>query len=121
MCVQVLSIGLLDFEKLLLVSEALAILLKLYLQGFLLLVEHLLTFMQNIVVEGKLLLIKLVDSFHVFHALFQDLHLSLKFNLLLSLLVRVLAHHILQILGVLTLLLLSLGQVDALSLLVLGE
>ena len=70
-----------------------------------------LALIENFVVEVKLLLIQFVDSFHVFHTLFQDLHFRLESNLLLGLLIGVLTHHVFELLGVLRLLLLPLLKV----------
>ena len=68
------------------------VLVEFELQALLLLVEDLLALEEHIIVEAKLLLVELVDSLHVFHALFEDLHFGLELDLLLSLLVRILAH-----------------------------
>ena len=62
--------------------------------------EDHLTLLKDLVVENKLLIVQSVDGLHIFHALFKDLHFSLKLDLLLSLLVGILTHHILQLLGV---------------------
>ena len=62
--------------------------------------EDHLTLLEDLVVENKLLIVQSVDSLHIFHALLKDLHFSLKLDLLLSLLVGILTHHILQLLGV---------------------
>ena len=80
-----------------------------------------LALVEHIVVEVELLLVELVDGLHVFHALFQNLHLSLELDLLLGLLVRILTHHILQLLRILRFFLLSLVQVAGLNSLVLLE
>ena len=80
-----------------------------------------LALVEHIVVEVELLLVELVDGLHVFHALFQNLHLSLELDLLLGLLVRILTHHIFQLLRILRFFLLSLVQVAGLNSLVLLE
>lgn len=108
-------------EKLILVCQALFVLIELVLQAFPLLVEHILALKEHIVVETKLLLVQLVHSFHVFHALFQDLHFSLKLDLLLSLLVGILSHHFFEVFCIVRLQLLSLGQVLCLDVFVLVE
>ena len=80
-----------------------------------------LALVEHIVVEVELLLVELVDGLHVFHALFQNLHLSLELDLLLGLLVSILTHHIFQLLRILRFFLLSLVQVAGLNSLVLLE
>ena len=90
-------------------------------EALLLLREDILTLVENIVVEGQLLLIELVNGLHVLHALFEDLHLGLQLDLLLSLLVSVLAHDVFELLGVGCLLLLPLVQVAGFDLLMLIE
>ena len=80
-----------------------------------------LALVEHIVVEVELLLVELVDGLHVLHALFQNLHLSLELDLLLGLLVRILTHHIFQLLRILRFFLLSLVQVAGLNSLVLLE
>jgi len=49
------------------------------------------SFLKDSVVELKFLLIQSVNSFHVFHALLKNLHLFLKLDFLLSLVVGVLS------------------------------
>jgi len=83
--------------------------------------EDLLTFEKHVVVEAQLLLVQLVDSFHVLHALLEDLHFCLQLDFLLGLLVSVLPHHVFQVSRVLLPLLLSLGEVTIFSLCVLDE
>ena len=80
-----------------------------------------LTLAQDLEVENKLLIIESVDGLHVFHALLKDLHLGLKLDLLFGLLVSILTHHILQLLGVKSLLFLALLQEVGLDHLVLVE
>ena len=79
------------------------------------------TFTEHFEVENELLIIQSVDGLHVFHALFKDLHFSLKLDLLLGLLVGILAHNILQLLGVKSFLFLALLQEVGLDGLVLVE
>ena len=98
-----------------LVSESLIVFLKLGSESLLLLKVNLLSFIEHFIVEAKLFLIELVDGLHVFHALFEDLHLSLELDLLLSLLVGILAHDLLKSLGILFLFLLSLAKVHDLN------
>ena len=116
-----LGFKLLVLELLDCLAKYLGIFAQLGLEALLLLGEHLLALVEHIVVEVKLLLVELVDGFHVLHALFQDLHLSLELDLLLGLLVRILAHHILELLCILCFFLLSLIQVAGLDSLVLLE
>ena len=78
-------------------------------------------FEKNIIVEAKLLLIELVDSLHVLHALLEDLHLSLKSDLLLALVVGILAHDFLELLSILVLLCLTFGKEIFLGFLVQNE
>lgn len=120
-CVQISSIRLLHFEQFNLITQALLVLGKLGLEAFLLLLEDLLTFEKHVVVEAQLLLVQLVDSFHVLHALLEDLHLCLQLDFLLGLLVSVLPHHVFQVSRVLLPLLLSLGEVTIFGLCVLDE
>ena len=91
-CVQVFGISHLGIKQFLFVSESIFVLVEFELQALLLLVEDLLALEEHIIVEAKLLLVELVDSLHVFHALFEDLHFGLELDLLLGLLVRILAH-----------------------------
>lgn len=116
--VQILRIRLLHFEELKLVAEALTVFGKLGLQAFLLLLEDLLALEEDVVVEAQLLLVQLVNGLHVLHALLEDLHFSLQLDFLLGLLVRVLAHHVLQVSRILLLLFLPLRQVALLCRLV---
>ena len=99
--VQILGVGHLGLEQLLLVSETILVLLELELQALLLLVEDLLALKEHVIVEAKLLLVELVDSLHVFHALLENLHLSLELDFLLGLLVRIIAHDLLKIFRIL--------------------
>ena len=103
-----LSLGLLMVEKGIFVAKTCLIPLELLLQTLHLLEVHLLSLVEHVIVEAKLFLIEPIDSLHVFHAFFEDLHLGLQLDLLLGLLVRVLAHHFLQLLCVFLLLLLAL-------------
>jgi len=61
--------------------------------------------LEDLVVELELLLVETVHSLHVFHALFEDLHLLLKLDLLLSLVIGVLRPQVLQLLRVVLLVL----------------
>ena len=72
-------------------------------------------------IEVQLLVIELINGDHVLHALFEDLHLSFKFNLLLSLLVSICAHRVLEVLRVGLLLALALDQELLLGVLVVLE
>ena len=102
-------------------AKRLSVLAQLGLEALLLFREHLLALVEHIVVEVELLLVELVDGLHVFHALFQNLHLSLELDLLLGLLVGILTHDIFQLLGVKSFLFLALLQEVGLDHLVLVE
>ena len=120
-CIQVLGFKLLVLELSDCLAKRLGVFAQLGLETLLLLREHLLSLVEHVIVEVKLLLVELVDSLHVLHALLQNLHLSLKLDLLLGLLVRILTHHILKLLRILCFFLLSLIQVTGLDSLVLIE
>lgn len=55
---------------------------------------------EDLEVELKLLLIESVHALHIFHALLEDLHLLLKLDLLLSLIIGVLRAELLELLRV---------------------
>ncbi len=93
--VLILSISLLHFEKFIFINKASLFFVEHQFETFFLLVEYLLALEQHIVVKAQFFLIKLVNCFHILHALLQNLHLSLQLDLLLCLLVCILAHHIL--------------------------
>ena len=90
-------------------------------EGLLHLLVDTLSFEEDLVVEFKLLLVKSVDSFHVLHALLENLHLGLQLDLGLVLLVGVGAHDFFELLGVILLVLLALVEVLLLKDTVLGE
>jgi len=71
-------------------------------------VVDLFALLEDLVVELELLLVEAVDGLHVFHALLEDLHLLLKLDLLLGLVVRVLRTQVLQLLRVVLLVVRSL-------------
>ena len=119
--VLVLRLRLLVLELLELLAQALRVLVKLRLEALLLLLEDLLALVEYVVVEAELLLVQPVDRFHVLHALLEDLHLRLQLDLLLGLLVRVLTHHVLELLRVFLLLVEPLLQVVVFDFLVFGE
>ena len=66
---------------------------------------------QYFVIEFQLLLVERIDSFHVLHALFQDLHLGLELDFLLILLVSILTHDIFELSGILFFIMLTLGKI----------
>ena len=117
--VLVLGLGLLNSKLKLLLTKYIAISLEPSPESLSLSLEDCLTFAKHLIIEFKLLFIELVDSFHVFHALFENLHLCLQLDLLLSLLVSILAHDLFELLGIALFLLLTFGQVVVLNLLVL--
>jgi len=109
LCVRVVNIFcllLLNREECLLLKTNPFISSQFELQTFLLLLEYKLTLLQDDVIEDKFRLVKFVDGLHVFHALLEDLHLSLELDLLLSLLVGILAHGALEVSSVIIFLLL---------------
>jgi hypothetical protein len=74
---------------------------------------------KHFVVELKLLLVQLVDCLHVFHAALQNLHLLLKQDLLLGLVVSIVSPDALEFLVVLLFLHGSLGHLFLLKILLL--
>ena len=109
--IQGLGLSLLVAELDVLVTVFLLVSLELGPKALLLLIEDCLALVEHIVVEGELLLIQLIDSLHILHALFEDLHFRFKLDLLLSLLVSILAHGALKVSSVIILLLLPLVEV----------
>ena len=100
LCVQILSFSDLHLESLKFVTIAHRVLIESSFKTFPLFGENCLTLAQHLVVENELLIVEPIDGLHILHTLLKDLHLGLKLDLLLGLLVRILAHHIFQLLGV---------------------
>ena len=119
--VQTLGFCDLHLESLKFITIAHRVLIKSSFETLSLFSKDCLTLTEHLEVENQLLIIESVDGLHVFHALLKDLHLGLKLDLLLGLLVRILTHHILKLLRILRFFLLSLVQVAGLNSLVLLE
>ena len=119
--VQTLGFCDLHLESLKFITIAHRVLIKSSFETLSLFSKDCLTLTEHLEVENQLLIIESVDGLHVFHALLKDLHLGLKLDLLLGLLVSILTHHILQLLGVKSLLFLALLQEVGLDHLVLVE
>ena len=107
-CVQILGFSDLHLESLKFITIAHRVLIKSSFETLSLFSKDCLTLTEHLEVENQLLIIESVDGLHVFHALLKDLHLGLKLDLLLGLLVSILTHHILQLLGVKSLFFLAL-------------
>lgn len=63
-------------------------------------VVDLFSLLENLQVELKFLLIESVDTLHIFHALFKDLHFLLELDLLLSLIIGILGSKLFELLRV---------------------